>query len=242
MGRAARSREPLARPIVLLVVSSLLALAGNLVAASVEAGSKPWWYLLIGASALAVLIFGVYLLWRLRSPLSVDLAHTLIDKARPCKGLVVLVSPGPGSESAKSAILYHARILASLKKVWLVHSELSKADAFRIMGEITQECGFDGAFQTIPVSDREFGGHPEVVQEKIESEVFRKLPDAMEESDVIVDVTGGRKATTAGAFLAALPPGRRIEIVQPKETDERGRGTEADVPAEIVLEYLITRR
>lgn len=243
MGRfPPRHREPLTLPIVLMVVCTLLSFAGNLVAAAVEVGSELWWRLLIGVLALAALILGFFLLWRLRSPLRVGLASTLIDGARPCKGLVVLVSSGSGSDTARAAIRYHARVPASLKHVWLVHSGRSEPDARRVMDEIKQEGVYDGSFETIPVPDWEFGARVEIIQEKIEDVVYRRLPEGVEETDVIVDVTGGRKATTAGAFLAGLPPGRRVQIVQPNETDDRGRGTQAGDPVEIVLDYQVKRR
>ncbi len=239
MGKSpAHRREPLTLPILLLVVSSLLSFAGNLAAASVEADSELWRLLLIGAPTLAVLVIGGYLLWHLRRPLSVHLSHTLIDNARPCRGLVVLVSPGPGSESAKAAVRYHA---ASLKHVWLVHSDRSRSAATEVVEEISQEGVYGGPFETIPISDSQFESYPEVVRERIEDGVFQRLPEGVEESDVVIDVTGGRKATTAGAFLVALRPGRRMQIVKPKETDDRARATHADDPVEIVLDYQVTR-
>lgn len=243
MGRKpSHQREPLTLPIVLMIVCTLLSFAGNLVAAAVEAGSVLWLRLLIGVLALAALTLGFYLLWRLQSPLRVGLAPTLIDGARPCKGLVVLVSSGAGCGTAKAAIRYHARVPASLKHVWLVHSQGSGPDALEVMDEIKQEGVYDGSFETVPILDREFGNRPEIVQGKIEDRVFHRLPEGVEEADVIVDVTGGRKATTAGAFLAGLPPGRRIQFVSSEETDDRGRGTQAGEPVEIVLDYQVKRR
>ncbi len=86
-----------------------------------------------------------------------------------------------------------------------------------------------------------FGFSGNLLAPAIEEHVFQSLPSGIEESDVIVDITGGRKATTAGAFLAALPRGRRLEVVNPKKSEYRGRGLEPDDPMEIAIDYEVKR-
>ncbi len=234
----AGTREPLTQPLVLLAVSLLIGLSGNLIAPVYMVGSVAWKVLTVGSPILAFLMLSIYLVWYIRRPLRVELSRTALEKARPCKGLVLLVSPGRGSESAKAAIRYHA---ATLQHVWLVHSDTSKPDADRIIDELGQDGDYRGLFNRIPLLDINFENNPEAVRERIEEKVFRQLPDGIDESDVIIDITGGRKATTAGAFLAALPSGRRVEIVNPKRTDRRERGTEAGDPIEITIDYIVKR-
>lgn len=232
-------REPLTFSLVLLIVSIFLGFAGNLVTAAVDVDSRTWKSLVFGSSSAAVLVLGVYLVWHFWRPLGIELSRTVVDRARPCKGLVVLVSPGRGSESAKDAIRYHAK---TLEKAWLVHSDASRDAADEIVEELGQEDGLRAEqFKKVHVIDMNFENSPDAVREAIERDVFQKLPAGLADSDVIVDITGGRKATTAGAFLAALPPGRRVEIVNPKRTDRRHRGTEADEPLEIAVDYRVSR-
>ena len=55
--------------------------------------------------------------------------------------------------------------------------------------------------------------------------------------EVIIDVTGGSKATSVGATFAGLPRGRRLELIPGKAFDERRRATEAGDPFEIRMDY-----
>jgi hypothetical protein len=93
-------------------------------------------------------------------------------------------------------------------------------------------------FQLLHLSNREFD-NPERVRKTIDQEVFENLPTGMEASDVLIDITGGFKTTTAGAFLAGLPEGRRLQIVRPLTTDERGRGLKPGDPDEIAIDYRV---
>ncbi len=234
-----RPRESLAVPLVLLVVSLLISFAGSLVASSVEPRSETWWAVTLGSSGLGLALLFGYLVWHFRRPVQVQVSQSVVERARPCRGLVVLVSPGPGSELAKAAIRYHDRTLV---KVWLVCSETSEKAADDIAQELTSDAAVrTRLFEKVPLLDLNFENHPEAVREAIEEKVFRALPADLAESDVLVDISGGRKATTAGAFLAALPPGRRVQYVQPSKKDERGRGEEPGEPVEIAIHYSLRR-
>jgi hypothetical protein len=185
-----------------------------------------------------VIIVFTPLIRRVWPPQRVEFIPTL-DKAQPCRGLVVLVSQGPGAETAERAIRYHG---SHLQWVWLVHSDASKPDAQRILEALSQEIKLRAdRFTLIPLLDLNFENLPEAVKEAIEEKVFRNLPSGLDETDVIVDITGGRKATTAGAFLAGLPRGRRLEVVNPRKIDPRRRGTVADDPIEINIDYKVKR-
>lgn len=82
--------------------------------------------------------------------------------------------------------------------------------------------------------------NPEKVREAIE-EIYAQLPEDVEEKDIIIDITGGMKTTTAGAFLAALPPGRHLEVVSPAQVDKDGRGLTPETTIQITIDYSIKK-
>jgi hypothetical protein len=63
------------------------------------------------------------------------------------------------------------------------------------------------------------------------------MPEHFFEDDIIIDITGGRKLTTAGAFLAGLPKGRHLEVINPKPTSADQHGPIPDDPLEIDISF-----
>ncbi len=229
--------EPRKSPLVFLAASYVFGMSINLTAATFEAQSIPWWLVVAGVPIAGVLLIATPLIRKIWPPLRIEFGDTLI-KAKPCKGLVVLVSPGKGAATAEAAIRYHA---SALIKVWLVHSETSKQAALALIDELSGEDGFKAdQFEPVPLSDGYFEA-PDTVRQTLEERVYGRLPLGMEEGDVIVDFTGGRKTTTAGAFLAGLPRPRRLQVVQPQKTDVRKRGLKAGEPLEVRIEYRLKR-
>lgn len=163
--------------------------------------------------------------------------------ARRYKWLIVLASPEPGIRTAEHAVKYHAPVL---EKVWLLcsrgkppSSEQAARDMIRRVEQERADRSFE--IELVPLSEAEFKD-PEVVRTKIE-EIYGKIPEHLTVGDVVIDITGGTKTTTAGAFIAGLPRGRRLEITPPDEggVDESGRGFKPGDPVEILIDYSLKR-
>ncbi len=174
--------------------------------------------------------------WPLRRPEPVP---TVFPKARACKGLVVIVSPGAGSGSARAAVEYH--LAGGLEQVWLVYSDASAGEAEALREELSRKPQLT-ASRVLPVPFSNSGFQdPEQVRAGIEEGVYGRLPEGMEAGDVILDLTGGPKTASVGAFLAGLPPGRRLEVVRAGTMDSRLRAESPADPFEICLDYKLKR-
>lgn len=161
-----------------------------------------------------------------------------ISRANPFRGLVVFVSPGRGSGTAVRAVEYHG---AALEHVWLVHSDASRETAEEVLEELSQRPHLRREmFELVHLADAQFD-NPGAVQDLIERVVFQALPEGISETEVIIDLTGGMKGTSAGAFLAGLPRGRRLEYVPAAVKDARGRGTLPGAPIEIGIDFKLKR-
>ncbi len=202
---------------------------------------RPWWWWAL--VALGPLLFLFFTSGLLNTLLSGDLGETSVSMAPAVKskGLVVLVSPKQGSESAEQAIQHHSD---ALQQVWLVYSRggivSSEEDAQRIRKNLLDQGFRPDQVREIPLETSDFQ-NPEEVKKAIEKQVYSDLPTGLKEDDVIIDITGGRKTTTAGALLAGLPKGRRIEINEPASINIRGQATKAGTPIEITIDYKLKR-
>ena len=159
-------------------------------------------------------------------------------EAGSCQGLVVLVSKGDGVATARAAIEHHA---ATLERIWLIHSGLSLGDADSLISDLSRDPRFAaGQFTKIALSDTAFVD-PEAVRSVIEAKIFAALPKGMPPEEVIVNIMGGTKQTTAGAFLAGMQPGRRLEVVPALSRDARERGVTPGKPQEWRINYSLRR-
>lgn len=227
-------------PFIFFAVAYLFSLSVNLTSSVIERGQTPlvWWLIVIGVPAL---VFGTILspyfprLLGGRQQLSVRLPYPAPQFA----GLVVLASVGAkGLEPAHVAIRHHH---PRLRRLWIVHSARSLAEAATLKAD-TVSAGFlpDAAIVLLALSDPDFQD-PEAVKGRIEAGVYADLHD-LSPSDVVIDITGGRKGTSIGAFLAGLPQGRWLEIVNPKRTNERAQGEEPEEhPTLIAIDYRLKR-
>lgn len=217
----------------------LSAVSASALAAGFEAFSHRWWAVLIAPVPLWLVFIASPWLSRLWPRRRVE-ASARIFRPEPCRGLVVLVSPGKGSETAAGAIAYHGRF-GNLSRVWLLHSDTSEEVARKLSEELSRRPELSSeSFRLLHLPDSQFD-NPGLVHDLIEKAVFQELPGGMTEADVIVDLTGGMKGTSAGAFLAGLPRGRRLEYVSPATRDPRGRGTRPGEPLEIGIDYKLKR-
>jgi hypothetical protein len=170
-----------------------------------------------------------------------EIASSHLQPATRARVLVVFASPGGGIDTARMAIKYHA---PTLDTAWLICSVggdvSSEAAAEALRGELERErFVLPGLIQILRLPNSKFED-PEAIRGTVQ-DIYEKLPDHLTERDVIIDITGGRKATTAGAFLAGLPKGRRLEVINPLATDESGHGTKPGDPVEIVIDYSLRR-
>lgn len=153
------------------------------------------------------------------------------------KGVVVLQSQRGGP--AWDAIAHH---FGTCQRVWVIHSEESLPDAEALRARLESERRLPREAVTLIALRNGKFEDPEEVKDRIEAEVFDKLPDGFEEDDVAIDITGGTKPTTAGAFLAGLPPGRRLQLTSAIRDPETGLVVKAGEVREIQLDYDIRRR
>lgn len=228
--------DPKKGPIAFVLVSYFLAVSANFGFAFFSC--FPWGKWLIGLGfplfLLGFIGFTPYVarLWtRLTSS---NPQPTILPKAQPCRGLVVLVSPGPGAGSARTAIEYHRP--HGLRRVWLLHSETSRPDAEKILAQLRAVPELES--RLISLTDSEVLD-PETVRNAIENEVFDETSHGLTPAEIVIDITGGQKTTSIGAFLAGMPEGRRIEMVSAGTTDKRGRAMSGGDPFEIVLNYRV---
>ena len=224
-------------PIVFVLGAFLSGIAVNDATAWV---ASRWPKLTPGWLALGVLGFLLlvlqsdwfFRLWRGAGP------RSLVVRAGHCRGLVVFASMGGGIATAEAAIRWHA---AGLERVWILHSDLSRAAAEKLANGFRDEEGFRSiSFETVYLTNEDFD-NPEEVRAVLDERVYGALGAAMEDREVVIDFTGGTKTTTAGAFLAGLPEGRRMQVNRPAEKDDQGRGMLPGPPFEILIDYRLKR-
>lgn len=144
------------------------------------------------------------------------------------RGLIAFVSVGGGSKSAERAIQFHT---GTLVRAWLLHSPSSEADAARLKKNY-------GGVQLVPLTEAEFED-PEAVKNTIDRIYSTLHKDGLHTEDVVIDITGGTKRTTAGGFLAGLPEDRNLEVISAEEKDASGHAVTAGDPIEIDISYRV---
>lgn len=145
------------------------------------------------------------------------------------RGLIAFVSVGGGWATAEAAIRYHKELLV---RAWLLHSPASKLNADKLFET------FGDLVRLVPMTEEEFGD-PEAVKKTIEW-IYAGLRDSsLNASDIVIDITGGTKTTTAGAFLAGLPAERNLQVIRAATKDIDGRALEAGEPIEIDINYAL---
>lgn len=235
--------DPYFNPLLFFAAAYALGISINLAAArllALKGPTLPRIFLFGGPALIVVAILAPRILQRFFRD-EVDPAAEFVEPARQHKWLIALASPGGGIETARFAIRHHQPVL---DRVWLICSRGGRTpseDSARALEREMVDNALLRADQVkvivLPVADFT---NPERVRETIEG-IYAQLPENLEERDVIIDITGGRKATTAGAFLAALPPGRHLEVVEPAEADAGGRGLTPGTIIQIAIDYSIKK-
>jgi hypothetical protein len=226
--------DPRKGPLIFMVGGYLLGisinLASNAVSALAQRHISVGLFFGIGGPVALLLISSSLLRGRRLVPVP------FLAKPARSKGLVVIASHGEGIETSKKAIVYHHP-----DQLWAVHSEWSEPDFQALKAwAIDQRFVREERIVPIALSNTEFI-EPGIIQDSLEREVFGKLPEGWGEADVMIDISGGRKQTSAGAFLAGLLPGRRLEVNMPEKTDDNVRGTVPGDPVEISLDYKLKK-
>jgi hypothetical protein len=233
--------DPYLNPLLFFAAAYALGISINLTAARLLALKDPTLpriFLFGGPALIALAILAPKILRRI-SRTEIDPTAQIVEPAQRHKWLVALASPGRGIETARFAIQHHIP-----ERVWVICSRggttPSEESALALKRDMVDNAGFrDDQVRLVVLPVAEFS-NPEKVREAIE-EIYAQLPEDVEEKDVIIDITGGMKTTTAGAFLAALPPGRHLEVVSPAQVDKDGRGLTPETTIQITIDYSIKK-
>lgn len=146
------------------------------------------------------------------------------------KVLIVFVSKGPGSASARDAAFYHAE-KGDLRELWLITSTEAGSDADRVATEVLSRFPSLVVHPTIFVSDiyslEEAKGEVENLRKK-------SLRAYESEREVMCDFTGLTKHMSAGMILACAPRDARLQYMHPKRFLPDGRADPEAGPSEPV--------
>ncbi len=233
--------DPQKQPLIYVVVMVWLAgLSVNRLSNLIPGESPLDWLLILGVPVV-ILAFLVSSYFYRVFPRWLPGTEATVLPPRSAKGLVVLASPGKGIETAEAAVQTHVE-LGELALLWILHSEMSAANALNLKVKLVQTKVFsDDRIRLLAMSNSEFQD-PEKVRQKIAEQVYDRLPlDGLAEAEVVIDITGGKKETTAGAFLAGLPPGRRLQVTTAAEINEAGQGIKPGASLEIRIDYKLTK-
>jgi hypothetical protein len=143
------------------------------------------------------------------------------------KGLIVLMSTNE-NPPAKEAICHHWNNgRGNLKHCWIIGiGEESRIATKKLIEDLDRSSKIPTAYLYY---DKVYGDkfslniHPDLENDpnhvrKLIEYIYdeARLSYFIEESDIIIDFTGGKKTTTAGAILAGAKPGRNMEYISGK--------------------------
>jgi hypothetical protein len=226
--------EPRRGPLVFFAVAYVFGISVNV--ASNQIAGRFWTiaFLYVVPALVALFILSPWVIgvvarfWRVA-----EVDRAVLKSAGRYAGVVAFASAGEGRATVYRAIDYHRP-----RHAWIFCSERSEAEARQLGAELIRDgiIAAEGLHHR-KLSDQEFA-NPEAVRAAIEAEVYAKLDEHdLSEEEIVIDFTGGKKETTAGALLAGLPPGRHLEVVRPEVVDRNQRGTVAGEVMEIDLRY-----
>ncbi|HEY6323095.1 MAG TPA: hypothetical protein VJA16_16225 [Thermoanaerobaculia bacterium] len=233
-----RLRRTLLDPASLVSVAAgyAVALSANLLAGLLQPHISIALVIVLDAPAAVVLMLSVPRLLDRASDIGAAPSATFAP-ARKHRWLIALASPLDGIGSAEAAIRHH---LPKLERVFLICSRgdppNSSSTATRLRDRLVSEgvLTHPEHVQLIVLSPTDFEDL-EVVRARIEG-IYAERPADIAVGDIVIDITGGRKTTTAGALLAGLPRGRHLEYVSAKELTAAGYALRANEPFEIFVD------
>ena len=232
--------DPTSGPLVALLAAYALSLSANLASSLLEPHSSAAFAIILGAPAIIVLAI---LLPRLARGLSREAATPFATFRRAAKHrwLIALASPPPGIDSAAAAIRYH---LPTLERVYLICSAGAAPDSCAAATALRDQFVAAALLRReqvilIELSRPDFEDL-EAIRRTIE-EIYSGRPEDVAQEDIVIDITGGRKTTSAGALLAGLPRGRHLEVVTAEEFNAAGHVVKAGEPYQILVDYAVRR-
>lgn len=231
--------DPRKGPLAFVIIGYALSVSTNVTSELITDRSIWWWtFAVVVPLGVAGLILSP-MFARIFPQVDREPVSVLRRPARRYQVFVGIASQGKGISAMRSAIKFHRPTW-----VFLIHSDASMTDAEKLKNELTagehQEIVKASNFQLLHIGDDHFDD-PESIRELIEERVFGALPEGMYEEDVMIDITGGSKGATAGAFLAGLADNRNLEVMLAKTKDADGRAQEAGEPAEIDISYKVKK-
>jgi len=177
--------------------------------------------------------------WRSRE---ITRAVLVENPEEPRRGVIVFASMGGGIGSARQAIEYYLS-KGMLERCWIITGgEKSEERARDLVADLLRQPEYrlkPQMFTLVGMAPEDVG-NPERVREQVE-QIYSSLPDDWNESDVVVDYTGGTASVSAGMVLACASPGRHIQYMRPLETDEHGRAVQeaGSVPVLVNISYTV---
>lgn len=200
--------EPGDAPYLFILGSTFLAVLGNGVYELLQdgLGDRPRTRIVIVLGALLIVgIVTLVFVARLRRQAATTLSFVPTEqRADPCPGLVLLLSPGPGT-SEEVAIRHHLQ-RNTLRQCWLIVSEQAQTKAAQLQFDLNEQ---NVHAHIVALAD-ETQARLSYAAVKGALEVAQT---ALPGQPVIVDITGGTKPMTAGAVLACLDTGAPLEYI-----------------------------
>ena len=231
--------NPAVSPPIFFLSAFLLGLCSSLLSARLDKTGLGNVLLIAVLAAVALVVLGpsVRKLWSKEEVA----ASVKIGSPVPHEWLVVLASPEPGIGSAEAAIRYH---LPALRKVWLLYSRGEPPASEKAALALAHRLESEGTLRAdqihrVPLSVADFFD-PAKVRQVVEG-IYDGLTDDLSESHVMIDITGGPKQATAGAFLAGLPEGRHMEVVSAAGQNQAGYALGAGDLLQIAMDYQVKR-
>lgn len=152
---------------------------------------------------------------------------------RPARGLLLLVSRGPGISAGISAVKYHGD---ALQHLWLIHSsDRSSVEGAALIASKTSATSY-----MKPIGDVFSIEMTKALVDTIRQQAHRL---GLGDEDLICDFTGMTKPVSAGVVLACLLPRYRLEYMEPLGylSDGRPDPDTGSRPIEVEIGYEIER-
>lgn len=194
------------------------------------------WAILVGVLLTSILML-VLVYYRVRQTLkrlmNTELKPKVLAFASPHRGLILLVSnnwkePGTIPPACQSALEHH---WATLDYCWLLYSSQSEDEKNATTAYI--EAKNSSTARTVRIEGDILIADVysiEEVRDRIDT-IYRQLPDALLETDVIADFTGMTVLASVGMVLACLNPERMMQY-----TPQNASGG-SFAPHAVVLSY-----
>ena len=134
---------------------------------------------------------------------------------RKARAIIVFISLGSGSESARSALQYHCD---RLEFAWLLATSESNHTALQIK-EWLQKTKESVSVEVVSLEDPWNVAESYRLVERLRTDALRLVEHEM---NLICDFSGAPRCASGGMVLACAPRGRRLQYMHPNEFNEAG--------------------